>query len=400
MHAAVKVLQKCLMDAFEQMHAVRARALLGATAALLNGRRLILIDLARAWPGAERVRAPLKRVDRLLSNRHLHRESERLYQQMARWLLREPRPLIVVDWSDLQSDGRWVLLRAAVPVGGRTLTILERIYPQSLKGSPKAQHQFLRHLHAQVPATVTPIIVTDAGFRSPWFRAVEKLGWHHVGRVRSRARIRFSADAHWFDNRQLYAVASVQPQRFTAVEVLPEDPWVCDLVLQRRAPKGRYRLTRQGARSQGRRSVLAEKREKDPWLLMVSASLRDLSSAQLVAIYAKRMQIEQSFRDLKCERFGCAFYYSLTRRAERLAILLLIHALATFLAWLCALCTRVRALVYYGGVLSPRATRHYSRLRIGWEALRRCAPEPTAQQMWRAYCKPPTWFIANLKMPS
>lgn len=70
MHA-VTVLQKCLASVFIRMHAARARVLLGAVAALLASRRLILMDLARAWPGAERVRAPLKRLDRLLGNGHL-----------------------------------------------------------------------------------------------------------------------------------------------------------------------------------------------------------------------------------------------------------------------------------------------------------------------------------------
>lgn len=401
MHAAVAVLQKCLPIAFQRMHAVRARALLGAVGALIAGRRLILMDLARAWPGAERVRAPLKRIDRLLGNVHLHTEIEGLYRAMASWLLRGAHPVIIVDWSDLQSDTRWVLLRAGVPVGARTLSILERIYPQSLKGSPKAQQQFLRQLHALVARDITPIIVTDAGFRSPWFRAVAKLGWHYVGRVRSRTRIRLNASTHWFDNRQLYERATAQPRRFIDVQVLPDTPWQCDLVLYCRPAKGRYCLTRHGTRSYGRRSVAAQKREKDPWLLMVSPGLRGLTSArQIVALYAQRMQIEQSFRDLKCDRFGCAFRYSLTRRAERLAVLLLIHALATFLAWLSALCVCVRSVVSYGGILSARPTRHYSLLRIGWEALRRRDPQYTPQRLRAAYFKPPAWFIANLAIPS
>ncbi len=49
MHA-VTVLQKCLSDVFSSMHASRRRVLLGAVAALLIGRRLILMDLGSA-PG-------------------------------------------------------------------------------------------------------------------------------------------------------------------------------------------------------------------------------------------------------------------------------------------------------------------------------------------------------------
>ena len=68
MHAAASVLQKCLPGVIGTMHAVRARALMMAVQALFSSRRLILMDMARAWPGAERVRAPLKCLDRLLSN--------------------------------------------------------------------------------------------------------------------------------------------------------------------------------------------------------------------------------------------------------------------------------------------------------------------------------------------
>ena len=116
----------------------------------------------------------------------------------------------------------------------------------------------------------------------------------------------------------------------------------------------------------------ARRREREPWLLVVSCALDALSARQIVSIYSKRMQIEQSFRDLKCDRFGCAFYYSLTRKPERIAMLLLIHALATFVAWLAALSHSARlALRQYGGILSARSRPHYSLLRIGWEALRR-----------------------------
>lgn len=96
--------------------------------------------MARAWPGADRVRAPLKALDRLLCNPHLHVKRESLYANMARWLLRGPHPVIVVDWSDLKADKSWCLLRAAVPIGGRTLTILDMVFTGKQQGSPAAEN--------------------------------------------------------------------------------------------------------------------------------------------------------------------------------------------------------------------------------------------------------------------
>ncbi len=70
MHAA-RLLRSCLSVAFDRMHARRCAALLGAVRALIAGRRLTLMELARSWPDALRVAAPLKKLDRLLGNPHL-----------------------------------------------------------------------------------------------------------------------------------------------------------------------------------------------------------------------------------------------------------------------------------------------------------------------------------------
>ena len=227
MHA-VSVLQKCLSSVFHPMHAARRRVLLGAVAALLMSRRLILMELARAWPGASQVRAPLKRLDRLLGNAHLANEAEPCYAAMARWLVRGSRPIIVIDWSDLKPDGSLHLLRAGIPVGGRTLTVLEAIYPERQKNSPRAERQFLRRLQALLPSDVKPIIVTDAGFRAPWFRAVTKLGWDYVGRLRNRTLVQLTREAGWIANRSLHGEAQTQPKRWRAARIVRNAPWCCD----------------------------------------------------------------------------------------------------------------------------------------------------------------------------
>ena len=57
MHA-LSELRKCLGDALGRMDRRRVRSLLGAVTALLVGRRLVLMELARHWPCAQRVFAP------------------------------------------------------------------------------------------------------------------------------------------------------------------------------------------------------------------------------------------------------------------------------------------------------------------------------------------------------
>ena len=86
--------------------------------------------------------------------------------------------------------------------------------------------------------------------------------------------------------------------------MVADDPWIADLVPYQKPRCGRVRLNRHGARSRSHISLEAEQHEREPWLLVASPSLGDLRPHQIVNLYAKRIQIEQSFRDLKCALFG------------------------------------------------------------------------------------------------
>lgn len=380
------VLQKCLSSSLGTMHALRSRVLLQAVEALLHGRRLTLMDVARAWPGAERVRAPLKAFDRLLSNPHLHDEREQLYGGMAGWLLRSERPVVVIDWSDLKADKAWCLLRAAVPVGGRTLPLLDMVFPGKLQGTPAAEQRFLQRLRRLVPEGIKPILVTDAGFRAPWFRAVAKMGWDWVGRLRHRTLVRpadIQEEDAWVPSRALYELASTSPRDMGLMETVRNAPWVCRVVLYRKAPKGRKNRTRVGKIARSKVSLQAAAREREPWLIVASPALKALSARHLVTLYGRRMQIELSFRDLKSHRYGQGFEDSLTRSGKRIEILLLVNALAAFASWLAGLACEATGIDRWLSPV-PSARRLYSVLRVGREALIRSWPmERTSQWLAR-----------------
>lgn len=378
MHAA-RLLRSCLSVAFDRMHARRCAALLGAVRALIAGRRLTLMELARSWPDALRVAAPLKKLDRLLGNPHLAGEREALYAAIAGWAVRQPRPVIVVDWSPLDGRGRFQLLRAGLAVGGRTLTLYECACPAKCVGSPRIERALLRALKRSIPAGSIPILVTDAGFHAPWFRAVRRLGWDWIGRVRGRALVRPQAAENTFDRwipcTQLYRRVKEAACDLGLWETVRSQSIVCRLVLYYKAPQGRMDTTLKGERARNRYSRKIAQRESDPWLLAASPGL-DLTPTQIVAIYARRMQIEQSFRDLKSHRYGVGFEDSLTRTRDRLATLLLILALASFVAWVTAR-TATRDVLLAATETLIRSTRAgvLSWHRIGWRLL--------SEQRWR-----------------
>lgn len=333
MHAP-QVLQKALHAAIARLDRRNARNLLFAVEALLTGRRLTLMELARHFPGAERVAAPLKRLDRLLGNRAVQAVRTCFYQDAVRWLLRSAQPVILIDWSELKTDGKWHLLRAALAARGRALPLYDEVHPESHKCHPEVEAAFLRRLQALLPANTAPIVVADAGFRVPWFRAVESLGWHWIGRVRGTTRLRLAGKTRWVPCRRLFADAGTRVRALGWARLTESNPIDCCLVLVKRRRWGRHQCCRHGWRARGGHAEKMAARTKEPWLLAASASLGSLPGTRIVALYAKRMQIEQSFRDLKSHRYGCAFEDSLTRDPRRLEMLLLIHALASLAAWL------------------------------------------------------------------
>lgn len=374
MHAP-QILRRCLSVVLGEMHAARARRLLTSVEALSHCRRLTLTDIARSWPESQHVYAPLKALDRLLSNRHLHGEIAPLYRAMTHWLIRDQRPVILVDWADLKSDGLWCVLRAAVPKRGRSLTVFERIYPLSDMNRPAAQSKFLRELARELPAGTRPILVTDAGFRSEWYRRVCAMGWDFIGRLRSNPCVRKTGESDWESCSRLHRLASSTARDLGTYQIVKQHPTTCRLVAQMRARKGRDQRTRTGKPQQGTTAKRSRKSAREPWLLATSLSKSECTAVQITTAYAKRMQIEEAFRDLKSHRYGMAFEDSLTRFAPRLAVLLLLHAMTIFTAWLVALADEAAALP--DPMTRQRTHRNrYSLIRRGLEWLRRTALPP------------------------
>lgn len=232
----------------------------------------------------------------------------------------------------------------------------------------------MRQLSALIPSSVRPVLVTDAGFRTPWFRAVSAMGWYWLGRLRGRTQVKPQDSpnhaSEWVDSRQLHALASAQPQELPPMQANRSDPLDCRLVVYAKKRQGRRHPNRRFPvkTSRASSSLKASVREREPWLIVASLELRQPSARQLVHLYARRMQIELAFRDLKSHRYGQGMEDCLSRRGERLQILLLIHTLAAFASWLAGLgCEATGIDPWLCPIHSKR--KLYSTLRVGREAL-------------------------------
>jgi hypothetical protein len=316
------------------MHATRRQALVSAVESLLGGAFLSVTALGRGLNRGARTKHNIKCMDRLLSNPHLQQERCVIYQALCQRLCAPLiRPVILVDWSDIVEQQRLMLIRAALVVEGRAIPLYEAIYTLKKYNSPTTHRQFLRELKALLPDHCTPIIVTDAGFRGPWFRAVEKLGWYWLGRVRNSINYRLHSRNKWRRTTDLYYRANQHVQYLGPADLSSKRPYPCHLYLYKKARQHRKSKRSVTHFAKHSNTEVFEKQQTDPWLIATNCPPGEFPPKRIIQLYGKRMQIEEGFRDLKSDKFGFGFTISRSKRVDRLNNLLLIAALATLCLW-------------------------------------------------------------------
>lgn len=350
-------------------HRARTQALVRVVDALLRGGKLALTHLGRHRGGSAFVKHHIKAVDRLLGNRRLHAERTAVYQALARTLLRGlSRPTIIVDWADCELDRELLILKAALPIGGRAVSIYEEVHPLRRYNSPKTHRRFLRRLKAILPDVCRPIIVTDAGFRGPWFREVESYGWDWVGRIRNRIKYFRPETGRWCYTHSLYREATPRVRHLGERSLSRRHRYWCRLYLVRAYRRGPGRPRKR--RSYGTNDTLYRKLHRAPWLLATSLPHRRGTGSLVKRVYTRRMQIEETFRDLKSHRWGFGLRYARTTNPVRLEVLLLVGVLATFVLWLLGLAATARQWMRHFQANTERGRTVLSTVFLGREMLR------------------------------
>lgn len=334
MHAQI-IVQRFIDSQLQAIHSLRRPLYVAMVNALMGGAALSLSRLARAIVGPGQFKSALKRVDRMIGCPRIERESCAVAQALLGTLVRSKQPLVIaVDWSAVSPGGTFVELRAVLSgLGmGRGLTIYQKVYPERQQGTPKAEQELLDRLSRWIPRGHRVVIISDAGFRQPWFARVEARGWSWIGRVRGNSQLMRQTE-RWVAVTSCFALASAKACRWINCQLMRIHRWPCDVVLVKRRAKGRKRYDRPGHGPTPKARAEARQSAREPWLLALSKDLRDFRAEEIVAMYATRMQIEENFRDSKSLCFGMGLEIARSRSALRLQGLLLVNTLAAFLLW-------------------------------------------------------------------
>ena len=334
MHAT-QLLDTYLRKHCQGIHQTRMKALITATMALMTGKKLSVTGLGRAMRTEAKTKHNIKRADRLVGSAALNQDRPLIYRALAKLIIGlQHRPVIVVDWSDLSTDREFHLLRASMPIAGRAITLYEESHRQQDDGNPRVHQRFLNQLSTLLPPHCHPVIVTDAGFRTPWFRAVQAMDWDFVGRVGGHMMVSAKGEEDWLRVERVFEMATSRGRYLGEIDLVRKEPLTCHAYLLRKKKQGRIKKTVFGHRCEMKHSEKNAHRERTPWLIVTSFDNTYANTKQILNLYKTRMQIEEGFRDIKNNRWGLSFNEARCTSTYRYENLLLVAHLATLAVWM------------------------------------------------------------------
>jgi hypothetical protein len=335
------VCHKFFEKSLAAFHKTRMKALLDCAYALTHHAQLTLTSLGRHLPGDGYVKHKIKRVDRLLGNALLYHEHLDIYQAVSQSIIRTlPRLVIVVDWSGCCNDV-YHQLRASLVFQGRSLPLINYVVKKDQYNNDELHQKFLQLLAQIIDSNKPTYIITDAGFKTPWFQGVAALGWQFIGRVRGRIHGQLEGGS-WGPIRRFFnqATSTARCLGRGLLGKTAKKPSTVFLHLVKAKSKGRHKVKGKNQSLYPEQEQRYKAMANELWLLVCSDE--SLTSCAVVKLYSKRMQIEQNFRDDKSLRFGFAWRHSRSQGVERLSILCLIAYLTTLILWLIGLETEQR----------------------------------------------------------
>ena len=249
------------------------------------------------------------------------------------------------------------------------MTLYDQAYPLSEYCKERVHNSFLLQLQKLIPADCKPIVITDAGFRNNWFQAIKELGWDFVGRVRNKTQYCMENESIWRPIKSLYIKATMKPTFIGNVQLAKNNAIACYFHLVKQKKKYREKRNLIGKKVRCSSSIKHEIRENEPWLIATSLSIDDFNSNLVIAIYKKRMQIEETFRDLKNTRNGFGLRHCRSFHVGRLNVALLIASLAMLVLWIFGNVAKQKNMHYSYQANTEKKSNVLSVILIGWQTL-------------------------------
>lgn len=334
MLAVETYLYNSLTESCPEIHITRLNAVMDVASGLRHSQNLSLSELGRNLPGDAKLKNKIKKVDRLEGNKALHNELFSLYQGLSSfvftYLSHDATLPLIVDICCLKDDREIQMLSAEIALKGRSLPLYREVYRDTqTKGRAK---EFLKELSLCLPRNRRVIVIMDAGFYEEWFKEIEALGWYWLSRVRGIKSIQLSEELGWKLIKELIPDIKSKTAHYEHALLTKEHARPCRVVTTYRQPKGRKVKTSRGKTTSTLSNGSYSQANKEPWILATNLPV-DVEPVDIINLYFKRMQIEESFRDVKSHQFGLAGRYVRTHSVDRWGVKMLLAAIVQITYW-------------------------------------------------------------------
>lgn len=324
-----------LESACPDIYATRLEALLEVASALQRSQNLSLSAMGKHLTGPSVLKHKIKKVDRLEGNKYLHQELNTLYEGLSRFVFKyvshDTSIPIIIDLCFVKDDRAIQMLSAEVAVKGRSIPIYREVFNEG-ELVDRAE-RFLSSLKACLPQDRMIVIIMDAGFYEKWFKVIEGYGWYWIGRTRTGKALKLSRETDWIAVKDFIPTIEAKTKTYPEVLLTKKHQHACRMITTRRNPAGRKQKLRRGKSTGGVGSNCYRNAAKEPWILATNLP-QTYKATHIILLYSKRMQIEESFRDIKSPQFGLSGRYIRTTCTYRWGVKMLLAAIAQITCWI------------------------------------------------------------------
>lgn len=323
-----------LSETCPTIHASRLQAVMDVALSLQKSQSLALTQMGRYIDSQSDIKHRIKKVDRLESNKHLHEELFQIYSGISDYLftyVKHNGVPIVIDLCYIKDNKDIQMLSAEYASKGRSQPLYREVF-KSDELKDRAGH-FIKKLADIIPSDKTVICIMDAAFCEDWFNAIESHNWYWIARVRKPKSIKLNGDTEWTNLRDFIPTVGPKTKNYENVMLYRHHSHPCRIVTTRKSVSKKRAKTKKykNKRLAGNGRYLSSAQE--PWILATNLP-SEYKSVMIVNLYGKRMQIEESFRDIKSPQFGLAGRTIRATCIHRWGVKMLLAAIVQMISWI------------------------------------------------------------------
>ena len=289
---------------------------------------LSITEIGKKLSSSSTIKSKIQAANYFVGNKKFASQIPQIYKGLADFFWGNAQELaILIDWSGSCSKEKLHTLTASIIGHGRSIPLYHEVFCESQLSAQPAHEEFLKTLREIIPPHLQVTIITDAGFRTPWFREVISYGWDVIGRVHGGFGFQKEGEKTWISLNEIDFGVTGKAYLLGKGKIGKKTKRVSGYVYT-------YKEKLSGKPHKKNPYPDHEKQHshyyRNGWIIF---STIDKSPHFIVKYYKKRMQIEQNFKDIKNQEFGLGLRQNQSQTIDRISMLWFLACLIIIISW-------------------------------------------------------------------